>query len=59
MDGSAVASGGGTGSSSMLLYIPAISSIVESISVFKRKVHHQTIFAPHIMVTLLNRTTEK
>ena len=37
-------------------YIPAISSIVRSISVCKRKVH-QTIFAPHIMV--LNRTTEQ
>ena len=44
-NGSAVASGGGTGSSSMLLYIPAITSIVGSISVCKRKVH-QTIFAP-------------
>ena len=43
-NGSAGASEGGTGSSSMLLYIPAISSIVGSISVFKRKVH-QTIFA--------------
>ena len=37
-----MASGGGT---SMLLYIPAISSTVGSISVFKRKVH-QIIFAP-------------
>ena len=47
---------GGMGSSSIVLYIPTISSIVGSISVCKREVH-QTIFAPHIIV--LSRTTEQ
>ena len=39
---------GGTGSSPMLLYIPAISSIVGSISVFKRK-YIKPYLHPHIM----------
>ena len=50
-----MASGGGT---SMLLYIPAISSIVDPYLYLKEK-YIKPYSHSHTMVSLLNRTTEQ